>query len=197
MVIDMADNEKLTSIAVSTGTAAGFSGTGAHGVALAAPPENHPIYSMVGKIASDWAHVEHMFDLIIADLAAIEPKILACITAQMTGVYPRCKAIIALLTLVGQMRGMHMGELVAKTEDIMHRSGGPSDKRNRAVHDPWLVYLGASKTAQFKAMPFKDLRYGIHDVDRTDLEKTLVDIGNFHKRVTDLKNAISAKLKTA
>src|SRR5262245_2676728 len=29
------------------------------------PPDNHAIYAFVGRIASDWAHVEHLFDEII------------------------------------------------------------------------------------------------------------------------------------
>jgi hypothetical protein len=45
-------------------------------------PADHPIYSLVGRVASAWAHLEHALDLIIWDLSEIDPQRTACITAQ-------------------------------------------------------------------------------------------------------------------
>jgi hypothetical protein len=49
------------------------------------PPDDHPVYTLIGKVASKWSHLEHTLDLIIWDLAGIEPEKGACITAQMMG----------------------------------------------------------------------------------------------------------------
>jgi hypothetical protein len=115
----MSNDEKPTSVAISSGSIATAQMRGeltltrAVGESLCAPPDDHPIYAKVGKVASDWAHVEHMLDLIISELAATNLQIVVCITAQMTGVYPRCKAILALLNLVQQKRQTDLNNLIS------------------------------------------------------------------------------------
>jgi len=149
------------------------------------PAPDHPIYAYVGRIASDWAHVEHTLDLIIWELAGIDPAMGACITAQMNGVYSRCKAIIAQLKLWEKGTDTSLASLINATTDIMNKQSQPGDKRNRVVHYPWYVYTGTQKTAQFKAMPHKDYRYGLHQVDKEELEQALESIQKFSERTTN------------
>lgn len=158
------------------------------------PPDGHPIYSLVGRIASSWAHVERLFDQIIWELAEIDGQEGACITAQMPSVFTRCNAVIAQLTLFHEKTGLSTEALISETTDIRNRSNGPSEMRNRAVHDPWYIYTKLDQTAQFRAMPAKDLRYGLYPVDSQDLEKALNSILEFSERVSKLKNKISALL---
>jgi hypothetical protein len=58
------DVPKITSIVASTSTAT-ISFNKVFAPAVKALPEDHKIYSLVGRIASDWAHVEHTLDLAI------------------------------------------------------------------------------------------------------------------------------------
>lgn len=153
-------------------------------------PDDHKIYSLVGRVASDWAHVEHLFDEMIWRLVGTDDIRGACVTAQMTGVYPRCKAIVALLTILGRRRNFDVEHLVKKTNELMQKSSGPGDKRNRIVHDPWYIYTEIDTTAQFKAVPQKDYRYGVHPVDETELKTTLEEIKNYGERVTKLRDDI-------
>ena len=52
--------------------------------------------------------------------------------------------------------------------------------------------LASGKTAQFRAMPHKDHRYGIQLVDSDVLEDALRSIKEFSGRVENLKKEISS-----
>jgi|GraSoi2013_115cm_1033766.scaffolds.fasta_scaffold101754_1 hypothetical protein len=200
----MPEKKDTISVAVSSSTAAGtiaaFSGTG-YGVGLGyasgqdqliIAPDDHPIYAKVGKVASDWAHVEHTLDMIIWELSGIEFQKGAAITAQLMGAFSRFKAILALLAQPALANRKNLGTVVTRTTDLMNKSSGPGDKRNRIVHDPWYAYTASGKTAQFRAMPHKDHRYGIQLVDSDVLEDALRSIKEFSGRVENLKKEISS-----
>jgi hypothetical protein len=200
----MPEKKDTISVAVSSSTAAstitGFKGT-AYGAGLGyvsgqdqlvIAPDDHPIYARVGKVASDWAHVEHTLDLIIWELSGIEFQKGAAITAQLMGAFPRFKAILALLAQPALANRENLGTVVTRTIDLMNKSSGPGDKRNRIVHDPWYAYTASGKTAQFKAMPHKDHRYGIQLVDSNVLEDALRSIKEFSERVENLEKEISS-----
>jgi hypothetical protein len=199
----MPDKKDTISIAVSStaaSTIAAFSGRG-YGVGpgyvsgqdqLIIAPDDHPIYAKVGKVASDWAHVEHTLDMIIWELSGIEPQKGAAITAQIMGVFPRCKAILALLAHPRLAQRPNVVAAMKRVTDIMGKSVDPTDKRNRIVHDPWYAYTASGKTAQFKAMPHKDHRYGIHVVDSEVIDGALRSIKEFSERVENLKKEISS-----
>ena len=55
-----------------------------------------PIYSLVGQVASSWAHIDHLLDILIWQLADVDAQAGACITAQISGAYGRFRAVIAL-----------------------------------------------------------------------------------------------------
>jgi hypothetical protein len=162
--------------------------------AVQRPAPDNPIYSYIGQVASDWAHVEHTLDLLIWDLTGTEPDAGACITAQTMGAYSRCKAIIALLTLRQRATGKTLTNLINKATELSQKANVPGDKRNRIVHDPWYVYTGSEKTGQFKAMAHKDHRYGVHPVDQKELEDTIEEIRKFSERVIAFREDVLAAL---
>jgi hypothetical protein len=191
--------ETITSVVSSTGTASVVLGFNLFDTATKPPEkpaEDHKIYSLIGRVANDWAHVEHTLDLLIWDLALVDPDRGSCITAQMLGVYNRCKTIIALLKLIAEKTGTDMRKHIAATTDVMNRQSEPGDKRNRIVHDPWYSYTNKEQVAQFKAMAHKDWRYGITPIDNDVLQDALDSIKNFSERVTNLRTDISATLKS-
>jgi hypothetical protein len=112
-------------------------------LSLHAPmPDNHPMLSVIGQIANQWAHIEHTLDTIVWRLAEVEPKKGSCITAQLTGSYPRFKAIISLATI----RGLDK-QLISDITQMMNRMQGKTDKRNRIVHDAWYAEVTTNKPA--------------------------------------------------
>ena len=64
-------------------------------------PDEHSFYNMVGRVASEWAHFEHVLDLAIWELlswktAGLTEAMMASVTSQILGVRPRVNAISAL-----------------------------------------------------------------------------------------------------
>jgi hypothetical protein len=164
-------------------------------------PNDHPIYSFVGRVASEWAHLEHSLDLIIWELAGIDQIAGACITAQILGATPRYRTLLTQLALRAKTEPDY-NRFVSQINSLMQDSYNPQERR--IIHDPWYVTfdtgLGvlpsrfSERLAQFKSMPHKDPRFGIEDVDITDIEKTLMDIQKLSERVAKLHEQIKAAL---
>jgi hypothetical protein len=55
----------------------------------------------------------------------------------------------------------------------------------------------AEKTAQYRAMPTKDLQYGIIPIDRTELEATLTAIKQFAERALKFQADVSDLLASS
>jgi hypothetical protein len=162
------------------------------------PPPEHPVYSLVGQVASNWAHVDHMLDILIWELADVDAQAGACITAQIAGTYGRFKAVIALLAFHQQRTNKSLKPLIDKATELSQKANAPGEKRHRTVHDPWYEFPSTSdQTAQFKAMPQKDLRYGIHPIDLKDIEDALEDIRKFSDRVEAFRSDVLATLVTS
>jgi hypothetical protein len=151
-------------------------------------PENHPFYAAVGRIASEWSHIEHLLDQTIWDLAGINAQVGACITSQIMGVGPRCKAIITLGIGCGMSKSLQK-----KFRTLMSDSYSTAVYRARAVHDPWYASL-SGKPAQFKAMPYDDPRFGIKDVEQSDLDEDLKKILALQNRANELRVKLAAEL---
>jgi hypothetical protein len=155
------------------------------------PPNDHPIYSLVGRVASASAHLEHTLDLIIWDLVGIDHQAGACITAQMSGAVPRYRAIITQLTMRSHSDPRYK-PFIKQTKGLMERTHGPQDERNRIVHDPWYLIVNPmppgllnhwpndksslgpdEKPAQFRSMPYKGLNFGVIEIDLENIEETI------------------------
>jgi hypothetical protein len=155
-------------------------------------PDTHPFYAAVGRIASEWSHLEHELDLTIWKLAKVGAKAGACITSQIMGVGPRCKAILTL----GTMRGLSP-KLRKKYRTLMGESYAVADDRARAIHDPWYGELYSGQAAQFRAMPYSDPRFGIMDISESDLDQTLKNIRKLQLRARALMTEVEAELGTS
>jgi hypothetical protein len=164
------------------------------------PAPGHPIYNLVGRVASEWAHLEHLLDLIISELADLPSPRMACVTAQLMGVWPRYNCILALL----KHRSSSNTKLEKFIGDLNSISGGSrtiSERRNRIIHDPWYVLdAKALATAQQKSMPKDDRKYkwqyGVKEVGDNEIDETLKEIAKLSARVGEFRNALSVELKT-
>jgi hypothetical protein len=162
------------------------------------PPAEHPIYSLVGQVAANWAHIDHLLDILIWQLADVDAQAGACITAQIGGTYGRFKAVIALLTFHQQRTNKSLKALIDKATELSQKANAPGEGRHRTVHDPWYEYpYSADQTAQFRAMPHKDPKYGIQAVDLNDVKSNLDDIKKFADRVKTFRDDVLATLVTS
>ncbi len=193
----MTDDNKNTVITTITGSTAATL-TEAFGpqiwkapeLPVARLPDDHPVYNLLGRLASDWSHVEHTLDTIIWALARVEPEAGACVTSQLLGHYGRFKAIVALLTLHEQKTQKKTAHLTARATKLQGKANRPGDQRNRNIHDPWYIFTGHDVPGQFKAMPHKDLRFGVHPRDLEEIKGTLDAIYKFSAQVEELRTDI-------
>jgi hypothetical protein len=121
-------------------------------------PESHPFYALVGRVAAEWAEIEHILDLIIWDLSGVDRKLGSCITGQLLGQYGRFNAVHALAAA----KGFEQGTL-NRIEHLRNTAGNLATRRNRFVHDAWHT-TGGGQASQFKSFSAKDGKFGFHDV---------------------------------
>jgi hypothetical protein len=159
-------------------------------------PDTHPAYALIGSVAAEWANLEHKLDKTIWDLLGRDDARAACVTAQLMGIMPRYKAIISLLTLQSRTpaRERAAKNLIKKVNALMRKSHGPSEKRNRYVHDAWYMKAASGQPGQFRAMPFKEPHFGVKDIDLTEVGSTLADIQKLSNEAGRLNAMVYAAL---
>lgn len=149
-------------------------------------PQDHPVYALVGRVASEWSHFEGVLDLIIWGLAGLSGPIGACITAQMMGAGNRLVTVQSL----AQERGI-FPKISRQLESLSQRSKNPQDERNRAVHDPWFWEKNSRTLAQHRSKPKKEPVFGFVPIDVQKLEKLIVDITDLRSRAMSLREKIN------
>ena len=154
-------------------------------------PEDHPFYARVGLVASEWAHFEHILDLIIWRLAEVDDRRGACITAQIMGAGGRCKAIS---TLAGN-EGLP-NTLIKRVRKLMSDSYPVADLRARLVHDPWYKVTGADSPGQFRSMAFSDHRYGVQYISESEIADTLERVRGLKATAASLRHDFESELAT-
>ena len=88
----------------------------------------------VGHISSHWAGLEFLVDCTVWDLAKLPEQVGACITANFLSIYPKLKALAALSHLSGAS-----DRTIKKLNRFRSELYQVSEKRNRAVHDYWIM----------------------------------------------------------
>jgi hypothetical protein len=148
-------------------------------------PETDPFYALVGRVASEWAHLEHILDTTIWGLLGVTDVLAACVTSQIMGVPGRCKAVMTL----SAAQGLDEAIWGKPFRQLMSSSYDTSDWRNRYVHDFWVI-PEPGKATQFRAMPYKDQRFGLVEVSKADIDRTLEKIRALQKQASDLRSAV-------
>ncbi len=156
-------------------------------------PDGHPIFAMVGLVASEFARLEHTLDETIWDLAGLESPRGASITAQLMGVGPRCLTIIALHA----QRGLPEETRRRKISSFMDQAHRLSDKRNRLIHDPWFLDTGTNSASQLKSMPRKELIYEYKIVTADYVTEVISEIRQFIARAIALHEQVLSELRTS
>jgi hypothetical protein len=156
-------------------------------------PPGHQVYALIGRVASEWSHFEHMLDLIIWSLANIEPEKGACITAQIMGPVPRLRTIITQLNQINTEESKLLAE---EFKQLMNNCHDVAEHRNRLIHDAWYLYTPSGNPGQFKSMSFKDPRYGIFQVDVDDINETLERIARRQESASRLQERVMKVLKS-
>lgn len=159
--------------------------------------DDNPILALVGRVASQWSFLETMLDHVIYRLSGLSDHQGACITSQLMGVWPRVNSIKALLTF-------HLPAIPTfkSTISTLNKFGtdcqGPSEKRNRVIHDPWWSAGGdSSRVAQSRSMPKGKLTHGLEEIDPASLIALCVAIHSLRERAINLFAEVDAELRAS
>jgi hypothetical protein len=152
-------------------------------------PADHPFYAKVGHIASEWAHFEHILDLIIWEMAGVEPAKGACITASIMGHGGRCNSIASL----GGLAGISP-QIIKRIRSLKSDAFSVADARARIVHDPWYIERGSEQVSQFRSMPFTDPTYGMKDITDAAIAETIRRIQVLKETAGGIRNDVLAEL---
>lgn len=151
-------------------------------------PPDHPMHTLVGRVAAEWSQVEHFLDIAIWRLAKVDDATGACMTGQILGSFPKMIAIKALCI----HRKLNK-EIFAQLKELSIKMKGSQDRRNRILHDAWYVMESdgsESETQQFKSMARDEWLFGFHEVDETYVNETLEKIGRRFTEAGNLAGAI-------
>ncbi len=98
-------------------------------------PEHHPIFAQIGRVASAWAHFEQELDQSIIAISGSDERSLQCVLTQFISSAPRIRAFTALC------REKNVGnEAWFKSASLfLQKNNSVAEKRNRVVHDPWMI----------------------------------------------------------
>jgi hypothetical protein len=127
-------------------------------------------------------------------LAGMEHQQGACITAQLMGIWPRTNSLVALLTY-HKARTPALQPLIKRVNVFGDSCRGPSEQRNRIIHDPWYAETeSGTPTAQFRSMPKSNPKFGLEDQDKTEFLNLLHDIGELANEAKAISREIGAIL---
>jgi hypothetical protein len=131
-----------------------------------------------------WSQFEFFVSETIWELANVDRRAGACITAQIFGPNPRFKALVALMHFRGASQ-----DLLDQMNSLSGKAQGLGERRNRIVHDPWSVsesddirrlHVKADRKLEFefKADSVEDLNKAY-----TDIVKLIQDFESFRERL--------------
>jgi hypothetical protein len=150
-------------------------------------PPSH--YAAIAMVAANWAMLERLVDTTIWRLAEVQDEPGACITAQIPNIARRLDAMMALVKLRGAS-----DRLVAKINKFIKQTHSLATKRNRVVHDPWVLEKGTGKPHRFEISAQNKLIFEYVPMG-TDEVAVVVNLIHDHiNRYDDLLDAISAEL---
>jgi hypothetical protein len=148
-----------------------------------------PYYEIVGRIASAWSHVEQLIDDTIWTLAEVSHDKGACITSQLQSLYPRFRALSALVELHGGDK-----KILREIEAVSNSGMSLSKERNRAVHDPIGYHIDKQIAVIHRITADKSLEMDAIPANIAEYKNTRERITQYEKRVMKLRATIYAAL---
>jgi hypothetical protein len=144
-------------------------------------------YTAVGMVAGTWASFELTIDNHALELAKIPYDPGNCFTAQIMGSANKLNAYIAIAQLCGAKRTIEALALFAKDTVKL------SERRNRTVHDPWI--LGANESPhRYEITAKKKLRKLLVPTPTPNIEKLSTEIVAHRERFIAIDSQVKAEV---
>lgn len=143
----------------------------------------------IGKVASNWAALELLVSNALWQLAKIDDEPGACLTAQIGNIGRMLDALTALVRLRGGSE-----KSLSKIAGFAEKTFGLSTKRNRIVHDPWVV-TGTLEPSRLEVSARKKLIYGYQIMPTTEVNAVVDAIADHTDRFEEIMDAVFAELE--
>jgi hypothetical protein len=144
-------------------------------------------YTAVGMVAGAWAAFELTIDNRALELAKIPYDHGNCFTAQIMGSANKLNAYIAIAQLCGAKRAIEALELFAKDTVKL------SERRNRTIHDPWV--LGANESPhRYEITAKRKLRKLLVPTPTPNIEKLSTEIVAHRERFIAIDSQVKAEV---
>lgn len=129
-------------------------------------PRFNKLMTALGRLCGIWASLERLVDQTIWELANVERKAGACLTAQMIGPGPRGKALVGLVELRGGEE-----DLLVAFKEFARDFGSLGAKRNRYVHDPYGYDVNLKEFRRVHLTADKKLNFALQTVTPEELDE--------------------------
>ncbi|MFX4223671.1 MAG: hypothetical protein ACMVO3_23440 [Thalassobaculum sp.] len=107
---------------------------------------------MVGQICAGWASLELSVDTEIWQLSGMkQAPLAACVTNELTSIHTKIRALLSLCRVWGIDK-----KVIKDLSSFSQRLYSIAEKRNRAVHDPWVVTEDGHALGQWNLSREKD-----------------------------------------
>jgi hypothetical protein len=148
----------------------------------------------IADITACWSCLEYYISMSIWHLAAVYPAIGACITSQIYTLDGRLKALAALLVLRRAPEALQ-----TRVNKFAERVRGPSEIRNRRIHDQWFTDTATAAAGAMKQMEMLargTLKYGFKTISIAELKEDRAKIIKAMNEAADIRATIEAALPT-
>lgn len=153
-------------------------------------PKDHAYFTAVGRVAKEWALVENLLDGTICDLVKLPQSAGMCITAQLQGMLPRFRCLIALADILGA------SEASTKTiKELSNDSFGLGMRRNRIVHDVVLADKVSGVAVQLTVTADKKLVFKTALASEEDAHKLADEIRDYNEHCFEVLKPILSEIE--
>jgi len=130
-----------------------------------------PYFTAIGRVANAYSQLEFKMNDAIWELANVARSAGVCMTAQMIGPAPRNRCLLALLKFRKASEA-----LITEFNKIGTKIEGVAARRNRYVHDPFVLKPDTGQIVRMESTANKIIRYGFMNAEVDDLKRLATDI---------------------
>jgi hypothetical protein len=140
----------------------------------------------IGLVAAAWAVFEYVVHVSLCLLADFPFETGVCVTTQM-GIHNVLNAFSDLVSISGASK-----ETMKEVEKFIGRTYLVAQKRNRAIHDTWMLGKDSKQHYRLELTAYKKLVYEFKVEDDSVLLATLSDIKDHIGRFTALYEIVTS-----
>lgn len=134
-------------------------------------PKFDPYFTAIGRVANAYSQLEFKMNDAIWELANVARMAGVCMTAQMIGPAPRNRCLLALLEFRNASNA-----LITEFNKVGRKIEGLAARRNRYVHDPFVLNQDTGKIERMESTADKSIRHDFMDAEIDELNQLATDI---------------------